>query len=239
MEDLDRANSTQSHGHQQLQDLADLRVKSDVAVIWQSDRFDLYREYLNRLTQADLTYECFCTRKEIAEAASAPHGRSLVYPGTCRTLSESNRRLMRRLRSPAIRLRAENLGPDSQEAIHDIVLWRNDGVPAYNLAVVVDDELQGITQVVRGDDLRFVTPSQNHLQHRLSFRVPEYVHLPLVVGPDGNRLAKRHGASTLSDLVALGFKASDVRVALLKSLEVGSHGWSASSSVSSWLRSLL
>jgi glutamyl-tRNA synthetase len=103
--------------------------------------------------------------------------------------------------------------------VDDIVLRRNDGVPAYNLAVVVDDELQGVTQVVRGIDLEPVTPSQQYLQRLLGFRTLDYVHVGLVVGADGERLAKRHGAVTLADWLAAGRSASDLRGALLRTLE--------------------
>jgi glutamyl-tRNA synthetase len=102
--------------------------------------------------------------------------------------------------------------------VDDIVLRRNDGVPAYNLAVVVDDALQGITQVVRGIDLEPVTPSQVYLQQLLGLPTPDYVHVGLVVGPDGERLAKRHGSVTLADWLAAGRSASSLREALLRTL---------------------
>ena len=103
--------------------------------------------------------------------------------------------------------------------VDDIVLRRNDGVPAYNLAVVVDDALQGVTQVVRGIDLEPVTPSQTYLQRLLGFATPEYVHVGLVVGPDGKRLAKRHGAVTLGEWLASGRSAEALREALLRTLD--------------------
>jgi glutamyl-tRNA synthetase len=103
--------------------------------------------------------------------------------------------------------------------IDDVVLQRNDGVPAYNLAVVVDDELQGVTQVLRGIDLEPVTPSQQYLQRLLGFRTLDYVHVGLVVGPDGQRLAKRHGAVTLADWISAGRSASALRLALLRTLD--------------------
>lgn len=104
---------------------------------------------------------------------------------------------------------------------------------------MIDDELQGVTQIVRGEDLIHVTPSQNYLQKILGFRTPQYVHLPLMIGPDGARLSKRHGDVTLADCLKLGFSAKAVRDALLRSLEVGTNGWSESSSLSQWLKSLL
>ena len=237
MEDLDRSNSRTSVARRQIEDLLSLGVASDVEIVYQSDRFDIYRDAVGQLEDAGLTYPCYCTRREIQNASSAPHGPSARYPGTCRAMSDRERRSRASLRPAAIRLRA---GEDAQNfGADDIVLVRNDGVPAYNLAVVVDDHLQGITQVVRGGDLEHVTPSQTYLQSLLGFPHPEYVHLPLLVGPDGQRLAKRHGDVTLADCLRLGYSADAVRRALLRSLQVGSNGWTPSSSLSEWLKSLL
>lgn len=238
MEDLDRATSRRSIAFRQQLDLAAIGVLSDVPVVFQSDRFDHYRAIVDRLQDQGMTYECFCTRKEIQQAISAPHGEVARYPGTCRDLSASERARRSSERPAAIRLRSDP-GGGTASLIDDIVLVRNDGVPAYNLAVVVDDELQGVTQVVRGDDLAHVTPSQMYLQRLLGFRTPEYVHLPLMVGPDGQRLSKRHGDVSLRDCLRLGFSAHAVRTALLRSLDEGSNGWDESSSLAQWLKSLL
>jgi glutamyl-tRNA synthetase len=238
MEDLDRATSSREVATRQLTDLAAIGIESDVPVVFQSDRFALYREHLARLTERGLTFECFCTRKEIQQAASAPHGATPRYPGTCREMSESARRARAAERPAALRLRGSTDLTDCDRP-DDVVLVRNDGVPAYNLAVVVDDELQGVTQVVRGEDLAHVTPSQIHLQKLLGFATPEYLHVPLLCGPDGHRLSKRHGDVTLTDCLRLGFSPDAVRVALLRSLEVGTNGWDTSSSLAEWLKSLL
>jgi glutamyl-tRNA synthetase len=238
MEDLDRLNSKAETATTQLIDLAAVGVRTDQEVVFQSGRFDLYRRYVTLLEESGLTFECFCTRREIQESVTAPHAAFPRYPGTCRDLSESDRRQRSASRPAAIRLRTDR-GQDENSRIDDIVLVRNDGVPAYNLAVVVDDELQGVTQVVRGEDLAHVTPSQNYLQRLLGFRTPEYVHLPLMIGPDGHRLSKRHGDVTLSDCLRLGFSATAVRSALLNSLELGTNGWDSSSSLAQWLKSLL
>jgi glutamyl-tRNA synthetase len=206
MEDLDRANSSADRARAQLADLAALGIDWDGDVVFQSTRFDRYREVLAALTAAGLTYPCFCTRREIREAAAAPHG-DVHYPGTCRELSAGERAARSRDRPPAIRLRAGGTPYVVDDALagrcagiaDDVVLLRNDGVPAYQLAVVVDDADQGVTEVVRGDDLLPSTPSQLHLQQLLGFPSPAYVHVPLVLGPDGDRLAKRHGAVTLTE----------------------------------------
>ena len=237
MEDLDLSNSSAASADRQLRDLDALGISSDVEVVFQSDRFAMYREVVDELSERGLTYPCFCSRKEIQNALSAPHGLSASYPGSCRGLSDRQRRERAEVRPAAIRLRANDIARN--DGVDDIVLVRNDGVPAYNLAVVVDDHLQGVTQVVRGEDLEHVTPSQKYLQSLLGYEHPEYVHLPLMVGPDGERLAKRHGDVTLGDCLRLGFSADAVRRALLRSLEVGSNGWAPSSSLSEWLKSLL
>ena len=222
----------------QLLDLSAVGVNSDLEVVHQSQRFNLYREYLDYLGGRGLTYPCFCSRKDVAEAAGAPHGGLQIYGGKCRQLSRSERDALLSQRPPALRLRVDD-DTRASGLVNDIVLVRNDGIPAYNLAVVVDDELQGVTQVVRGEDLESITPSQEYLQRLLGFRELEYVHLPLMVGPDGQRLAKRHGAVTLGDCLEIGFSASAVRRALLNSLRVGTNGWGPSSSLAEWLRSLL
>jgi glutamyl-tRNA synthetase len=217
MEDLDRANSSKNVARRQMEDLAAVGVAAVEPPIFQSDRFDIYAEYLSRLVNAGYVYECFCTRKEIREAALAPHGEFYRYPGTCRDLDTKTRDLKRRERPPALRLKVDD-ETRAAGVVDDIVLRRNDGVPAYNLAVVVDDALQGITQVVRGIDLEPVTPSQVYLQQLLGFPTPEYVHIGLVVGPDRERLAKRHGSVTLADWLAAGRSAASLREALLRTL---------------------
>jgi glutamyl-tRNA synthetase len=218
MEDLDRANSTREIASRQIEDLNLVGVSAAEPPIFQSDRFDIYDDYLSRLVKAGYVYECFCTRREIHEAASAPHGEFLRYPGTCRDLDAKTRDQKRQERPSALRLRVDDV-TRAAGVVDDIVLRRNDGVPAYNLAVVVDDALQGITQVVRGIDLETVTPSQVYLQQLFGFPTPEYVHVGLVVGPDGERLAKRHGSVTLADWLAAGRSAVSLREALLRSLE--------------------
>ena len=229
IEDLDRANSTVEHEQSQNHDLRALGMEFDPAIIRQSERFAVYDEVIADLTARGLTYECFCSRREIREAASAPNGAlpDGAYPGTCRDLSAAEKRARARAgRPPAIRLRTNGESYELVDAIRgvyrgtvdDVVLRRNDGVPAYNVAVVVDDAWQDVTHVVRGDDLLSSTPRQIHLQRLLGHASPEYAHVPLVLGADGERLAKRHGAVTLADLTALGESVEVVRDELLTSL---------------------
>ena len=224
VEDLDRARAGAEA--EQLRDLTAIGVDWDGGVVRQTDREHLYTAAIARLTEAGLTYECFCTRREIQEAPSAPHAPLGAYPGTCRNLGSAERAVKRAVRPAAIRLRADVLEATVRDVLHgrytgvvdDFVLRRNDGVAAYNLAVVVDDAAQGIDQVVRGDDLLPSTPRQAYLASLLNMPVPEYAHVPLVVNADGARLAKRDGAVTLSDLALAGVAADEVRDALLASL---------------------
>ncbi len=224
VEDLDRARAGAEA--EQLRDLAAVGVDWDGGVVRQTDRGPLYAAAVAGLAAAGLTYECFCTRREIQDAPSAPHAPQGAYPGTCRNLSAAERDAKRAVRPAAIRLRANVTEGTVRDLLHgsytgavdDFVLRRNDGVTAYNLAVVVDDADQGIDQVVRGDDLLPSTPRQAYLGTLLNMRVPEYAHVPLVVNADGARLAKRDGAVTLTDLARAGMQADEVRDALLASL---------------------
>ncbi len=223
MEDLDRHQSTAEHERAQLRDLEALGLDWDGEVIRQSDRFAMYDEAIERLARRGLVYDCFCTRREIqmeiAESAAAPHGPPGSYPGTCRDLDDDARAAHRAAgRTPAVRLRSDHstvtvrdrFAGDYEAVVDDVVLRRNDGVPAYNLAVVVDDGLQDVGEVVRGDDLLSSTPRQTKLQELLGYPTPAYMHVPLVMGRDGHRLAKRHGAVTLAQLSAAGVTSSDV-----------------------------
>jgi len=195
-------------------------------VVRQTARGPLYAEAIARLQDAGLTYECFCTRREIQEAASAPHAPQGAYPGTCRNLDRAELEFKRSVRPAALRLRAgvaeftvtDVLQGQFTGVVDDFVLRRNDGVTAYNLAVVVDDAEQGIDQVVRGDDLLPSTPRQAYLASLLNIPIPEYAHVPLVVNHDGVRLAKRDGAVTLADLAKTGVAAGEVRDRLLASV---------------------
>jgi glutamyl-tRNA synthetase len=225
-EDLDIHNANMANAQQQLDDLAAIGVVASEAPVVQSERFALYHDAISRLTEAGHTYECFCTRKEVLEAAQAPHGGQVMYPGTCRDLTEVEREQRRGVRPGALRLRAHGASQSFTDHIHgmvtgavdDVVLRRNDGVPSYNIAVVVDDALQGVTEVVRGDDLLEVTANQVHLQKLLGYDTPVYGHVPLAVGDDGERLAKRHGAVTLADLATQSISAAQVQDMLWASL---------------------
>lgn len=239
MEDLDPHNSSRAHAERQLADLASLGLDWDGQVVFQSERFHLYRAAIDRLRQAGRVYPCYCTRREIRaeieSAAAAPH-RHLpdgAYPGTCRELTERQRAEREVTGRPAaLRLRTDGesvvvvdrLKGRFEGAVDDVVLARADGVPAYNLAVVVDDGVQHVSQVVRGDDLLDSTPRQILLQRLLGLPTPEYGHVPLVLGGDAERLAKRHGAVTLTALAASGYTAGEVLATLGRSLGIALAG---------------
>jgi glutamyl-Q tRNA(Asp) synthetase len=220
IEDVDTPRCSPQAGHLILQQLAECGLLPDEAPVWQSARSPAYAQALHALVASGWAYPCGCTRKDIAEALAAAgatrerHG-ELVYPGTCR------QGLMGRP-ARAWRLRTERdgqpfsidwidrrLGRQHQnvaEAVGDFVLQRADGLWAYQLAVVVDDGWQGVTHVVRGEDLADNTPRQILLQRALGLPTPQYLHTPLVLAADGQKLSKQNGAEPLDlrdPLVAL------------------------------------
>ncbi len=235
VEDLDAGRSRPEHEAGQLADLASLGLESDEPVVRQSERAELYDDAIARLDRDGRLYRCWCTRAEIREAASAPHGPlpEGSYPGTCRRLSAAERAERERSgRPPALRLDAgaariaftdRLLGP-REDVVDDLVVRRNDGAAAYNLAVAVDDDAQGIGEVVRGADLIDTTARQILVARTLGLHVPSHAHVPLMLGPDGQRLAKRHGAVTLSDRLALGETPGQVRGALAAGVGLAEPG---------------
>lgn len=213
----------------QLSDLAAIGVSWDAEPEWQSAHPQRYDTVIDTLSERGLTYECYCSRREILTAPRAPHAPEGAYPGTCRDLTEAQRDERRAAgRPPALRLRAEVGEYTVHDLLHgeytgtvdDLVLRRGDGVPAYNLAVVVDDAASGVDQVVRGDDLLSSSPRQAYLAWLLGHPQPVYAHVPLALNDDGKRLAKRDGAVTLAELgvdrafglitESLGWPATDV-----------------------------
>ena len=227
MEDLDRMTSSIDVAKAQLEALDWLGLDWDQPVVYQSERFDRYDEAIEELRGRGLTYPCYCSRREIAAASVAPHGDSDgPYPGTCRHLKGEERAAREAAgRRPALRLVApRHVGTFDDGVfgtftgwIDDVVLRRNDGVAAYNLAVVVDDAAQGVTEVVRGADLLASTPRQMLLAELLGLPQMHYLHVPMVVGPDGSRLAKRRGEVTAAD-VQSRFTAAQVVGVLAHSL---------------------
>ena len=233
IEDLDGPRIKPGAESIMLEDLRWFGMDWDVGPIKQSARGEEYQTAMESLLVRGLAYPCTCTRKEVEQAASAPHADdgSPVYPGTCRgrfaTVADARAATGR---EPAIRFRV----PDDNAAVvtwldrlagrqtidvralGDFVIAKADGTAAYQLAVVVDDAEAGVTQIVRGDDLIDSTPRQILIYRALGMpdRIPTYWHAPLVVGVDGRRLAKRHGDSRLSYYRSIGVPPSRI-VALL------------------------
>jgi glutamyl-tRNA synthetase len=238
IEDLDPQRSRREHEAAQLADLAALGLDHDGPVVRQSERRERHRAALERLRADGRVYPCWCTRAEIREAASAAHGAGGIgsegaYPGTCRRLTAAERAAREAAGRPAaLRLDAGGERVAFQDRLHgrveavvdDLVLWRNDDTPAYNLAVVVDDAEQRIGEVVRGDDLLDSTPRQLLLARLLGLPAPSHAHVPLVLGPDGTRLAKRHGAVTLADRAAHGETPADALGWMARSLGLAEAG---------------
>ncbi|GAB3553760.1 tRNA glutamyl-Q(34) synthetase GluQRS [Arthrobacter tumbae] len=237
VEDLDRVRAGAEET--QLAELAAVGLSWDGEVTRQSQRRLHYDDAVSRLRRDGLLFECFCTRRDVAEAASAPHVLPGHYPGTCRDVPEAERMAARRVRPAALRLRTDVGQFEVHDVLHgrytgavdDFVVVRNDGVPAYNLAVVVDDAEQAIDQVVRGDDLLTSAPRQAYLGSLLGLPPVEYAHVPLALNPERRRLAKRDGAVTLEALAAEGWEASAVSAVILRSLGLPDSSLEAALSV--------
>lgn len=207
IEDLDGPRTVPGAAEDILATLAHFGMTPDEPPVWQSTRDAAYTAALERLVAAGLVYPCGCTRKEIADSLRAAHERhtTLAYPGTCRTGLHGKPARAWRLRVPdgddAIvtfddrwqHTQSQNLATE----VGDFVLKRADGQWAYQLAVVVDDADAHITHVVRGADLLDSTARQIHLQHCLGVPTPQYLHVPVVVDANGEKLSKQTGATAL------------------------------------------
>ena len=219
IEDLDRGRCRRECAEQAARDLDTLGLTPDEGGVFapymQSGRGEVYAAALERIRSRAEVYPCFCTRAEL-HAASAPHTSdgTPVYDGRCRRLSPEDVFRLRAVRSPALRLAVPDvtvsfedrrLGRVSQQLARecgDFVLRRSDGAYAYQLAVVADDIDMDVTEVVRGSDLASSTPRQIYLYSLLGAESPEYAHTPMLVAPDGRRLAKREKSLDLGSLLA-------------------------------------
>ncbi|MDD4702605.1 MAG: tRNA glutamyl-Q(34) synthetase GluQRS [Desulfovibrio sp.] len=220
LEDIDPQRSRPEYAAHLLEDLRWLGLDWDYGPdvggpsgpYTQSDRSKIYDKALKQLAEANVTYPCFCTRKELRQLAAAPHvdDAGAPYPGTCSNLNEkevqariaNGRRASIRLRCPQQPISFDDmlLGPQTfslSDCGGDFALCRSDGVVAYQLAVAVDDALMGVNQVVRGRDILPSTPRQIALLHLLGYGAPSYAHVPLLLDEEGARLAKRHNSLSL------------------------------------------
>lgn len=228
IEDLDPRAHDRARAHRLISDLVWLGLDWDEGPTYQSDRSDFYREALQALDARGLTYPCFCTRSQL-HAASAPHASdgTYLYQGTCRNLSAEQVALRSKDRAPAIRIRV----PDQQDPAGritfddlvygrqcevlacecgDFLVQRSDGIFAYQLAVVVDDALMGVNQVVRGRDLLGSSARQTYLWRLLGYQPPAFAHIPLLISPDGRRLSKRDKDLDLGALRAAGVRPQQI-----------------------------
>lgn len=232
MEDLDHPKDKPGAAAQAIEDLRWLGFDWDEQFV-QSERTALYRAALEKL--GDRVYPCVCSRRDVEAAQSAPHaGEQLFYPGTCRGRF-ANWREAAKVRPPCWRFRVpadevvsfEDVleGPFRQNvsaALGDFPISRDEFGAGYTLAVVVDDAAMGVSEVVRGDDLKPATPAQILLQRALGLPTPAYLHVPLVVGADGRRLAKRHGDTRVS-----AYRERGVAPERILGFLAGSCGWAA------------
>ena len=250
MEDVDTPRCVPGAGDLILQQLAQCGLVPNGEVMWQSQRGSAYQQALDNLVSQGLAYPCGCSRKDIEAAQTQPTGRhkAQVYPGTCREGLQGKPARAWRLNVQAVRQvrglttlthwHDRRLGEqieDVAQAVGDFVLRRADGLWAYQLAVVVDDAAQGITDVVRGQDLADNSARQIILQSALGLPTPRYLHTPLVVGVNGEKLSKQNGAAPLKldDPVAalnqaaqvLGLAAAAPTVPLSSALAQWTTAW--------------
>ncbi|RMG90895.1 MAG: tRNA glutamyl-Q(34) synthetase GluQRS [Zetaproteobacteria bacterium] len=236
IEDIDHTRCRPHFIAAMLEDLRWLGIRWQGEPLFQHERQDIYESAINVLREKDVIYPCFCSRRdverEIRRTASAPHGQpASAYPGTCRHLSPRERKHLMQIRPHAWRLDSTRLRALLPEGLcwldehgrrhaanidHDLVIGRKDIVFSYHLAVVMDDALQGITHVIRGEDLRASTGLHRILQYLLDLPSPVYLHHPLIRDTNGQRLAKRHGAAELRQLRQAGVDAQSLKHFLLK-----------------------
>ena len=231
MEDLDQPRVRPGSMESIYEDLAWLGLQADescelggpLGPYLQSERNAIYHAVLARLVEMDLVYPCICSRRDVAEAARAPHGRSPVYPGTCRLKSDTAERAVRLGRNPSMRVKVASMGrvevqdeimgsmqQDLATEIGDFIVQRSDGLFSYQLAVAVDDALMGMTHVLRGSDLADSTPRQVALLQTLGWPVPRYLHVPLMCDEYGVKLSKRDQSLGLSPLRNAGHSPESV-----------------------------
>lgn len=206
IEDLDHTRCRKEHTLYILKTLEAHGLHWDDEVIYQSQRQDIYKHYLNELSKLDKVYNCKCTRKKLLCFDINPITGEHIYPGICRNLAIPSS--LKR----SVRLNTNNCGTiqftdgffgklqeETEKETGDFIVWRFEDIASYQLAVVVDDELQKITEIVRGEDLLHQTPRQILLQKILNFRVQKYFHIPLILDKNGKKLSKQNKSPYLDN----------------------------------------
>lgn len=216
MEDLDIPRVVAGSAEQIISDLQWLGLDWDDDIYVQSEHIDDYQRPLDELNKQQLVYECFCSRKDIQQAASAPHGKTAVYPGLCRDLSNAEKQDKRQNKSPSWRIKVPNktisfedgcLGKSQQDLANecgDFIVKRADGLFAYQLAVVIDDIAMGVTDVMRGQDLADSTARQIFLFEQFAATPPKFWHVPLMLDENQQRMSKRDGSQSVKEWLDSG-----------------------------------
>ena len=244
IEDLDGPRTKRGADRQLIQDLQWLGLDFDDGPVYQSARRQRYQQAIDALIAEGFAYPCVCSRKDVESAASAPHREDAagIYPGTCRGKYDSPAAGQHATgKTPAIRFRVPDQAIEFDDGfagdqrfevarqVGDFVIAKADGTPAYQLAVAIDDADMGVTDIVRGDDLLDSTARQLLLYRALKVpdRIPKYYHFPLVVGPDGRRLAKRHGDTRLAYYREQGVAPQRVLGLLAQWCGIGDLTWTS------------
>ena len=214
IEDTDRSRSTDEYIEAIIEGMKWLNLDWDEGPFRQTDRFDVYRSYVERLVREGKAYNCYCTPEELEQRRqeALAQGRPPKYDGRCRGLKEPVPG-----RTPAVRFRMPQEGHTvvndmikgtvefENSQLDDLIIMRSDGTPTYNFVVVVDDVDMKITHVIRGDDHLNNTPKQLHIYKSLGYEIPQFGHLPMILGSDKARLSKRHGATSVMAYKEMGY----------------------------------
>jgi glutamyl-tRNA synthetase len=221
IEDTDRSRSTEDYIHSIIEGMQWLKFDWDEGPFRQTDRFEIYRTYADTLVKEGKAYYCYCTPKELEQRRqeALTKGKSPKYDGRCRDIKDKGQGSSHRGqgKNPAVRfkmpqegqtvvndlIKGETVFENSQ--LDDLIIMRSDGTPTYNFTVVVDDVDMNITHVIRGDDHLNNTPKQIHIYNSLGYALPQFAHLPMILGADKTRLSKRHGATSVLTYQEMGY----------------------------------
>ena len=219
IEDTDRSRSTEEFIEAIISGMKWLGLDWDEGPFRQTDRFDIYRDYADKLVKEGKAYYCYCSPEELdsRRKEAMAQGKPSKYDGRCRNIEGRGTRDERREKSAAVRFRMPQEGQTvvddlirgkiffDNNQLDDLIIMRSDSTPTYNLTVVVDDVDMKITHVIRGDDHLNNTPKQIQLYDALGYSVPEFAHLPMILGSDKARLSKRHGATSVMAYYEMGY----------------------------------